>query len=157
TSEPTKARAIAAPSRLNSGQAALSRTPRKARPAKARAVRKCVRKKRGLRMAGGSSNRQPIIPAARRREKTASMSSPRAVDQGHQLVARGLVVAEDAAHGAGGADAAGLAHAADGHAGVRGFEDDADAAWFEFLHQEVGQLLRHAFLHLRPVGQHLDD
>ena len=50
-----------------------------------------------------------------------------------------------------------LADAADRHAGVRRLQDHRHAARLQLLHQQVGELLGHALLHLRPARQHLDD
>src|SRR5437764_1053973 len=48
------------------------------------------------------------------------------------------------------------APAADRHAGVGRLQHDADPAGVQLLHQEVGQVLRHALLDLRPARERLD-
>src|SRR5579885_1818358 len=126
--EPRKAKNPPAASAAHSHRSAVSRRNTAARAVRPSAVRKWTRKKRGLIRAGFRIKSEPIRPKARRRQNRASMKSPRAVNQGHQLRAGGLVFLEDAAHGAGGGDAARLADAADRHAGVRRLDDDADAA-----------------------------
>src|SRR5687767_13972447 len=94
---------------------------------------------------------EAIIPNASRRQNVATMASPPgAVDEGHELGAGFRLVLEAAAHSARGADAVGLADAADRHAAVRRFQNDADAAGIELLHEQVGDVLGHALLHLRP-------
>src|SRR5262249_14716012 len=98
-----------------------------------------------------------MSPTATRRQKMTIMRSPRTVDERHQLRAGQLIILEAAAHGAGGADAVGLANSSYRHARVRRFQDDPDAAWTQLLHKEVGQLFRHALLDLRPPRQQLHD
>src|SRR5689334_7285226 len=96
------------------------------------------------------------MPQASRRQNSGSMSLTSRANQGHELGARRQVAAESATHGTRRAQAARLAYAADRHAGVGRFEYDADTAWFEFFHDKVGELFRHAFLHLRPPAQRFD-
>src|SRR5262249_40908096 len=134
--EPRNARSKLAPTASHSSAPVSSRTKNAATAVSPKAVRKWTRKKRGLTCAAESKTKHASMPAASRRQKTATMSAS-GVDQRHQLGPRGLVGAEGAAHGAGGAQAVRLADAADGHAGVDGFKNHADAAGVQLLHEQV--------------------
>src|SRR5437763_681319 len=100
-----------------------------------------MRKKRGFTRAGGSKSSEPASPHARRRQKMASMTSPRSVDQRHQFGSGRLARLENAAHGTRGTDTVGFADPADGHARMRGFQDHADPASVEMFHEQIGKFL----------------
>jgi len=71
--------------------------------------------------------------------------------------AAGGVFLEDAAEGAGDHGTAGFSDAADGHAGVYGFDDAGGADGVEFFHESVGDLGGEAFLNLWPAGVAVDE
>ena len=68
----------------------------------------------------------------------------------------GGVFLEDAAEGAGDHHAAVFLGAADGHAGMDGFDHARRSDGAEFLHQCIGDLRREPFLDLRPAGEPFD-
>src|SRR5579871_1022949 len=118
-------------------------------------IKNCVRKKRGLTSAAGKSNNAAVSPLARRRQKMGSMGLSRAVNERHQLGPRGLVFLECAAHGAGQTKAVRLADAPDRHARMGSLQDNTDAARLKFVHEQIRDFLRHAFLDLWPPGEKL--
>ena len=69
----------------------------------------------------------------------------------------GEPILEDAPHRAGDERAVGLVDAADRHATVTRLDHHGDSLGVELFHQEVGQLFGQPFLHLRALGEHVDD
>ncbi len=84
------------------------------------------------------------------------MPDTAAEDQGHQFLTGFRVDFEAPAHGGGDGHRTGFANAANRHAGVARFQHDADPPGLEVGHDQIGQIFRHAFLDLGPIGQRLD-
>src|SRR5438874_13491791 len=82
-SAPRNAKAKPAPRAPHAQRSATSRRKIAATAVKPSTVRKWTRKKRGLIGAGDKSNREQIRPQARRRQKSPSIASPRAVHERH--------------------------------------------------------------------------
>src|SRR5262245_33645615 len=85
-----------------------------------------------------------------------SGTRPGAVDVTHDLSAGHGVRLIEPAGGAGDADCAGLADAADCHARVLGLEHDQDPARGQLFLDQVGNFLGEAFLNLWLPGQDID-
>src|SRR5207302_2637698 len=120
---PAQQHAAQEPHATQNARPAASRKKNATPASSASATRNCTRKNRGGTMLLGNKGNTATRPNARRRQKVVSMSLPGA-DEGQKLGARRQVGAEDAPHRAGGTHAAGLANAANRHAGVRGFQHD---------------------------------
>ncbi len=67
------------------------------------------------------------------------------------------VFTQGAQQGRGNGGGAGGLDAAQGHACVFGFDDDADALWLQVFGEPVGDLFGESFLDLGAVGEVLDD
>ena len=79
------------------------------------------------------------------------------VHEGEDFGAGHGAVFEAASEGGDVHDGAGFFGAADGHAGVGGFEDAGDALGLEFVHECVGDLGGEAFLDLGSAGVAVDE
>ena len=79
------------------------------------------------------------------------------VDQRHDFRSARRSGPEIALHGRRDAKATRFPHATNRHARVNRLDNDGHAPGLQLLDQQVGNLLGHAFLDLRPPGNLFDD
>src|SRR5580704_17881128 len=133
-----------------------------AKALKARANSIWMRKNPEVICRRGMSSHIRLMPQTRRSANWAiigrfyAQSFRGAVDQGHRFRPAGWVRFEQSAHRTCHRQTTRLANAADGHASVLSFQNYDDALRVQIGVDQVGDLVGHAFLHLRPMRNLLD-